>query len=124
VIRLRLDVMIGPASGKNWWTSGELFAFLIQSLAAFYETLWNDWHWQGFGAIWWTPDPDQFGNLDSDPGSLLVVATKVNCTWSWKSYVLLDCSLFVIFMWYVETKFFVPKNMFINRWTDWCWSLL
>jgi len=41
-------------------------------------------------------DPDQFGNSDSNPGTILVDASNVQgvrCTWRWRSYALSECCL-------------------------------
>jgi len=57
---------------------GDLLVFLIQSPADFYDTWRTDWRRQENESItFWersgrSPDPDQSGNLYSNPRSLLV----------------------------------------------------
>ena len=82
---------------------GDLVAFLVQSLAHFHDSRRNEWLRQGNESLHFGRDPMdtriQPGNPDSNPGSLLFEATKVQgvrCTWRWRRYDFSECFLVII----------------------------
>jgi len=120
LISLKLYVLIGPTSVKNWLTLGGIrcwiripkhfftnFSIAEQGILGDWfinisPTTWTKWprptreriHYI-LGAIWQTPRSGSVcGSPDSYPRWLLVEATEVQvvrCTWHWRRCALSEC---------------------------------